>query len=269
MDVTDDEHARVYNGKACEYLCMVLFHPSSPVAQHVRGQWTCYATGEGSARDKLVQLILAVFDAPVKLEIGETHIQVLDVPALRIPRATFSQFKGTAKLLRGLSLFFRTSRTSLAAQCMCYVDYKFNDVLHGVLDRGGVACELVRYLLASSPDVAYYSTRNEIHAACVILWSTYWNRCSEGGFTDQRVVEALSRMCDMTRPHSPIVRSASPETVRLRLSSSAETPGAAASFAALLAPRGSSDPRDATSASSVFYVSHDARSQFSLCSTPP
>lgn len=261
---------QVYNSKALGYLCAILFHPSSIVAQHVRAQWTRYSPGDATTRAKLEELLMAVFDAPAKLEISETYIQVLDHPALRIPRAAFAQFPGMAQLMRGLTHFFRTSRTSLAAQCTCYADYKHNAILHRTINRGNIACELVRYLLATTPDDMYYTLRNEIHAASTELWTMFWNRGhlpDENWGNDQAAMEAVDAIHEMTKPHSPIIRSASPETVRARLSSSADAAMQAVQFAT---PLSASEP---SSNSSVFYVSHRGASQFAfgsgLFGTPP
>ncbi len=262
--VLTPEDEQVYNGKALGYLCAILFHPSSIVAQHVRGQWTRYSPGEASIRTKLVELLLAVFDSPAKLEVSETYIQVLDHAALRIPRTTFAQFPGMSHLLRGLAHFFRTTRTSLAAQRTCYLDYKHNELLHSTINRGKIACELVKYLLGTAPEDTYYVLRNEIHAASVELWGIFWNRghCPDvAGLKEQEHVKAIDAIYDMTKPHSPIIRSASPETVRARLSSSADSALPFAGFS-----NDSLSCSEPTSSSSVFYVSHRSAMQFG---TPP
>lgn len=249
MAVAAPDQVRVYNTTALGYLCDLLFHPDSPLALLVRKEWAQYAPGEGTLRDQLVRLFRAVFESPVKLEVCETYLQVLDSPLLHIPKLTYGEFWHMRTLLSKIAPFFRMKTLSLASLCTCYKEYAHNDLLDARLDRPAIAYQLACHILATATDETYRETRAVLHAAAVTLQSDYYAQTQGAPLTpaNQRIMLALSEIIYRSTANSPIVRSASPETVRSRLAIRGGSPG----------PRlSSSEDQESGSPSSVFYVSH-------------
>lgn len=248
---------RVYNTEALARLLYFLFDPASPVGQIICAHWTQYAHGSGTPCDKLTALFRAIFESPVKLEITETYLQVLESPSLRIPRDQLEQYEAIRMLIHGMSGAFRTARRSLTSSsvCKCYIDYKYNDLLDSQLDRYHLATSVVGHMLAYASGPMYYATRNLIHTAAVGLQFEYYTQTQGVPLSPacNRIMDALTEVCAMTALHSPIIRAASPEEVRARLSHSADS---------AQSPLRELPPSQSGSPSSVFHISRSSGSNF-------
>lgn len=253
MAVATQEQIRVYNKKALGYLCDLLFHPDSPLALRVRMEWAQYAPGQGTLRECLVDLFRAVFESPVRLEVCETYLQVLDSPLLRIPKPTYTEFWHMNLLLSKLAPHFRVSMRSLATLSACYSAYNHDDLLDARLDRVEIVRWLAIHIMASSTGATYRETRDLVHAAAVTLQSDYYAQMNGAPLTpaNQRIMEGLSDIAERSAANAPIVRCATPEMVRERI---AARDGNAVRLSA-------SDGQDSGSPCSVFYVFHPRVSQ--------
>lgn len=215
--------AQLYNRQALGYLCALLFHPDSLVALALRGRWARYSPdATGTLQANVVTLLRAIFEAEARLEITDAHLQVLDSPALRIPATLLADSRAYPQIVRGLAHFFRRTVVVQPTMVCTYTDYQFNHELDAALDRGTIARALVQHVLATTPDAAYRATRDAFHAAATALYYEYYNRCATPHATRGVAVAApaLERIAAMTAPHSPVLRGAPPDLLRLRLSGS-------------------------------------------------
>ncbi len=237
----------LYNRQALGYLCAILFHPDSMVALAVRARWARYTPAPGhSVHENIIALLRAVFEARAQLEFAETYIQVFDAQILRVPVTLLARSDAFQLLVKYMAPFFARATVAQVSGARSFADYRFNRELDCIADRGAIAVALVEHILATTPDRMYRATRTAISSSAMSLYYEYHNRSASAtpapgvAFT----MRALERIGQLTASHSPVVRSATPDLVQLRMSSSEDehTPDRA---------------QLPNSITSIFYVSHD------------